>query len=458
MAIQLDLFDEADLLQSLNSDCVQSVCGSVLPAGNYNSNNKKFNNLGKNANFWSSTENNSNNAFNLNVNDNNANVNNNNKTNGNSVRCLQNSMEAGRVAPPDPDVSRDFLCRELLQCYRDARRHKRNTYNQLKFETNLERNLLELASDLCSRSYELSPSICFINEFPVKREIIAADFRDRVVHHLLYKWLYPIFDRQFIYDSYSCRIGKGTLFGINRARGFVRAASEDFRSECYVLRLDVSGFFMGICRDKLYQLVVEGLNRANWIGVPDRGLADYLIRKIVFQNPLNNSICKSPSSAWDDLPQNKSLKFATPGCGLPIGNLTSQLFGNVYMNPLDHFVKRKLKVRYYGRYVDDMVLVHQNRDFLRSCKERIRDFLKSELFLTLHPQKIYLQSVLNGFPFLGAFILPWRTYPGRRIMKNFKICVHNPLEDALSQRFRLQSYCGLLKHFDCQKMIKIMSC
>lgn len=451
MAIQLDLLDDADLSQPLNSGRVQKACASALPAGNYNSNNKKFNNLGNNANFWSSTENNSNNAYNLNISDDDANVNN-NKTNGNSVRCLKDSNEARRFAPPNPGISRDFLCNELLECYYDARRHKRNTYNQLKFETRLEQNLLELADDLYSRTYELSSSICFINEQPVKREIIAANFRDRVVHHLLYKWLYPIFDRQFIYDSYSCRVGKGTLFGINRAKGFIRAASDDFRKECYVLRLDVSGFFMGIRRDILYRQVIDGLDRARWKGIPDRSLAEYLIGKIVFLDPLKNAIYKSPSSAWEDLPQNKSLKYAAPGCGLPIGNLTSQLFGNVYMNPLDHFVKRVLKVRYYGRYVDDMVLVHQSREFLKECMERIRQFLKEELSLTMHPQKIYLQPVRGGFPFLGAFILPWRMYPGRRIVKNFRECVRNPLQDVESQWSRFQSYCGLLKHFDCRKI------
>lgn len=145
---------------------------------------------------------------------------------------------------------------------------------------------MSLSQVLYDRTYELSPAICFINEKTVKREIIAADFRDRVVHHLLYRWLYPIFDRQFIYDSYSCRVGKGTLFGINRAKGFIRAASEDFCKECFVLRLDVSGFFMGINRQKLYELIIEGLNHARWNNIPDKNLAMYLVKKIVFHNPL----------------------------------------------------------------------------------------------------------------------------------------------------------------------------
>ncbi len=347
-----------------------------------------------------------------------------------------------------PGYGRELLCRDLLQCYHEARRHKRNTYNQLKFEVNLEQNLIRLAQELYERSYALSSAICFINEKPVKREIVAADFRDRVVHHLLYRWLYPIFDRQFIYDSYSCRVGKGTLFGINRAKGFVRAASEDFRKECYVLRLDVSGFFMAINRQKLYELIIDGLNRARWNDVPDVGLAKYLIRKIVFHDPLEKVVYKSPADSWEDLPQNKSLKFATPGCGLPIGNLTSQLFGNVYMNPLDHFVKRVLKVKYYGRYVDDMVLVHCDKEFLCHCMLQIRLYLKNELGLILHPNKVYLQPVRNGFPFLGAFILPWRVYPGNRLVKNFVQSLHKPAKNATLQKSKMVSYRGILAHFD----------
>lgn len=118
--------------------------------------------------------------------------------------------------------------RELYTAYLSARKHKRNTFNQLSFEANLEENLLLLGKELESRRYEISPAVCFINEKPVKREIVAADFRDRVVHHLLFNWINPLFEKHFIYDSYSCRVGKGTLFGINRAKAFVLSESDFF--------------------------------------------------------------------------------------------------------------------------------------------------------------------------------------------------------------------------------------
>jgi retron-type reverse transcriptase len=168
------------------------------------------------------------------------------------------------------------LCQYLHRAYLDARHNKRSSRSQVAFEADMETELVCLCKELLGRTYELSPSNCFINEKPVKREVIAANFRDRVVHHLLYNWIAPIFERQFIYDSYSCRVGKGTHFGIDRARNFVRAASDNHRKEAWVLRLDISGFFMHIDREILYNLLVTSLIKAKWRGVPDVPLCEYL--------------------------------------------------------------------------------------------------------------------------------------------------------------------------------------
>ena len=418
----------------------------ALPAGNRNGNGT-FNNVQSNANFWSSTENSANNAYNRNLNYNGTDLNtNNNKNNARSVRCVKDSLA---------ELSGSALFSEVYRAYLDARRHKRNTKSQLEFESNLEPNLLRLARDHERREYELSPSVCFIYEGKVKREVIAAAFRDRVVHHLLWNWTCPLFERSFIYDSYSCRKGKGTLFGIRRASGFLRAASDDFRKDCWALRLDISGFFMNIDRRILFSLVKETLDRYAYEGVPSKDLCLYLLQKVIFDNPLERAVFRSPMSAWDGLPQNKTLRHARPFCGLPIGNLTSQLFGNVYLNPLDQFVKRTLKVRHYGRYVDDMVLVHSDREFLLGCIPKIRAFLTERLRLRLHPKKIYLQPALRGFPFLGAFVLPYRTYLGRSFWKSFRACLERPFADASLQFARETSYLGLFKTFYPGKFSKI---
>jgi hypothetical protein len=328
----------------------------------------------------------------------------------------------------------------------DARRHKRNTINQLKFERNLERELLSLERELRTRAYELRPSVCFINELPVKREIIAADFRDRVVHHFLYNRIYPVFDRKFIYDSYSCRVGKGTLFGINRARRFLSACGARC-AEVWVLRLDIRGYFMAIDRNILFDLIMNGLGKAAACGSEDSDLTRFLIRKTVFNDPLKNARFRSPRGAWGDLPRDKSLMNSAPNCGLPIGNLTSQLFANIYLNKLDHFVKRELKIKYYGRYVDDMLLVHGDKRVLLRSVSRIREFLSKELKLTLHPRKIKLQTADKGFAFLGAYVYPCGIAAGRRIVRNFKNCLFNPVPDPVRQDARVGSYLGLLSHF-----------
>ncbi|WP_109735013.1 MULTISPECIES: RNA-directed DNA polymerase [unclassified Fibrobacter] len=349
-------------------------------------------------------------------------------------------------------LTADDLVLPLLEAYYQARRHKRNTVNQLQFELSLEQSIYDLSRELSSRTYDLRPSICFINETPVKREIIAANFRDRVVHHLLCNWICPIFDRQFIHDCYSCRVGRGTDFAVSRAKYFMVSESRDFTRECWSLRLDISGFFMGIHRDILYQLCVEGLSRGKWAGVPDKDLCMFLLKKFIYNNPLDNAIFRSPPSAWNDLPLNKSLRGTSVNCGLPIGNLTSQWFGNIYLNRLDQFVKHQLKIRCYGRYVDDMLLVHHDKSVLLEAIFKIRDYLKSRLHLNLNEKKTRLQPIQKGFPMLGAYILPYRTYPGRRTVKNFVECVKNPCRDEDKQKSRVQSYLGYMGHYNAYRL------
>jgi len=257
-----------------------------------------------------------------------------------------------------------------------------------------------------------------------------------VVHHFLYNRIYPILDKKFIYDSYSCRVGKGTLFGIKRVKGFLR-------DDAWVLRLDIKGFFMAIDRGILFGLLMDGLRGTQ----PACELLEFLIRKIVFNEPLKNASFKSPKSAWNGLPPDKSLMNSAPNCGLPIGNLTSQVFANVYLNPLDHFVKRELKIKCYGRYVDDMVLIHRDKQILLNAISRIREFMRCRLNLTLHPKKIKLQPAAKGFAFLGAYIYPRGIAAGKRLAKNFKGCIFSPFPNSEKQAQRVQSYLGLLTHF-----------
>jgi hypothetical protein len=144
----------------------------------------------------------------------------------------------------------DQLLFDLFRAYYDARRNKRNTINQLRFELNLEKNLFALYREIKERTYAIRPSIAFIVFEPVQREIFAADFRDRVVHHLVVNYLEPLYEPVLIMDSCSCRKGKGTLFGVNRVKRFMQACSDNYTRDCYILKLDIKGYFMSMSRTR----------------------------------------------------------------------------------------------------------------------------------------------------------------------------------------------------------------
>ncbi len=234
---------------------------------------------------------------------------------------------------------------DFYLAYEDCRKKKRNTSNAVAFELDYERNLQELYEEVNSGLYEPRRSVAFIIRRPVQREVFAADFRDRVIHHLIIQKLDQKLDSTFINDSYSCRIGKGTQYAIARVNGFIRSCSKNYTRDCYVLKLDISGFFMHINRRLLYERLEEFIE-CNYAGL-DKDVLKYLVKKTVMLNPADNCIIKGQCSDWDGLPGSKSLFQCPDGCGLPIGNLTSQVFANFYMNPFDHYMKHDLKLRYY---------------------------------------------------------------------------------------------------------------
>lgn len=361
------------------------------------------------------------------------------------------------------------LLADLFIAYFCARKNKRNTASQMRFERNLSDNLLSLYDDIRSGRYKVGRSMCFIIRDPVVREVFAASFRDRIVHHLLYNWLMPVFEPTFIYDSYSCREGKGTLFGIRRLEHHIRSCSDNYRKECHVLRLDIEGYFMNINRQKLYDLVSSRLRSCfSSCSLPharlsgfDYRLALRLLSLVIFNDPVNGCYRKGPVSDWDDLPPSKSLFSAPSGCGLPIGNLTSQLFSNIYLSGFDDYVKRVLKFRHYGRYVDDFYLVANSRHELLAAIPLIRNYLSSELGLRLHSRKIHLACVRQGARFLGADVKP---HYSRVSLKG--ICrarthmwdVVTTCLDPFKIRATMQSYRSHFSHFagGCNRFVTVV--
>ena len=344
------------------------------------------------------------------------------------------------------------LLTDLFTAYFCARKNKRNTASQVRFERNLSDNLMRLYDEIVSGRYRVGRSMCFIIRDPVLREVFAASFRDRIVHHLLYNWLMPIFEPTFIYDSYSCREGKGTLFGIKRLEHHIRSCSANFRKECYVLKLDIEGYFMNINRQRLYDLVVARLQKysSSHRFSFDLSLALRLLSQVIFNDPVKGCYRKGRVSDWKELPSSKSLFYAAPGCGLPIGNLTSQLFSNIYLSGLDNYVKRELKLRHYGRYVDDFFIVGTSREELLTAIPMIRNFLSRELGLRLHPRKVHLTDVRRGVRFLGAVVKPYQRYVAPNCVKRARIHIADVFTDELNP-YRiisvLESYSGYSSHF-----------
>jgi hypothetical protein len=306
--------------------------------------------------------------------------------------------------------------------------------------------------------------VAFVVDKPVKREIFAADFRDRVVHYLIINKLNPLFERAFIFDSYACRVGKGTLFGIRRVETFIRRCSQNYSRDCYVLKLDIRGFFMHINARKLF------IRLSNFIDDryedADSVLLKNLCEIVLMNKPSENCVIRGKLSDWDGLPKDKSLFHSPPDCGLPIGNLSSQVFANFYLNIFDHFVKHDLGMRYYGRYVDDFVLVHESREHLASLIPVIHNFLEIELALEMHPKKIYLQHYSHGVHYLGAVIKPNRLYVGKRTKGNFyeSIMRHNAAvaghvpssAERAAFRASMNSYLGVMGHFDTRRLRRSM--
>ena len=354
---------------------------------------------------------------------------------------------------------------EVFRAYYDCRKNKRRTINALAFEADFEDNLIELWKDINSRKYTPGKSIAFIVTEPVKREVFAADFRDRIVHHFIINKVNHLFEAQFINDSYSCREGKGTQFGIQRVSEFIRECSTDYSKDCYILKMDIQSFFMSIDKNILFKRLREFV--LDQYHEQDQLLIIELIYKVIFNNPEDNCLIKGKKSDWKGLPKSKSLFFVPQDKGLPIGNLTSQIFANFYLNFFDKFVTETCNVKYYGRYVDDFVIVHQDKGFLISLIPKLREFIKAELNLTLHPKKIYLQHYSKGVKFIGAVVKPNREYIGNRTKGKLYAKLTqlnkeleknpNPSPDSIAQAVAsINSYLGFMIHYKTFKIRKRM--
>lgn len=348
----------------------------------------------------------------------------------------------------------EWLMKELTRAYMVARKGKRKTKDEHKFELNEMENLVRLRDDIIERRYKPSRGVAFIVRRPVIREIFAAPFRDRVVHHFLYNMVGEWWDRHFIYDSYSCRVGKGTLFGIQRLAKQMRAISDNYQKKTYIIKLDLRGYFMSLPRKGLMERIVWGLDRQ----FPERGrvydICKYLWGEIIFDDPVKGVMKKGNLRDWDDLPKSKSLFCQQEGKGVVIGNLSSQLLSNIYLDQLDRYIKYELGYKYYGRYVDDFYYLVLEKDLAQAKRDigAIEMYLK-EIGMVLHPKKRYIQPIERGVPFLGAIVYPYRILPGKRLKKFFYEGVGQVMRGEKDIQ-TIESYLGHLKYMNSYNLEK----
>ena len=299
------------------------------------------------------------------------------------------------------------------------------------FGENLKQNLNAIQKDLKTKKYVHAAYTSFFVKDPKLRKINKACVRDRVVHHALFSKLYPIFDAGFIFDSYSCRIEKGTHRAVRRLHEFFKKESRNNSRPCWVLKCDIKKFFDSVDQDILMGLLQNRIKNKD---------ATWLLERIIKSFPE----------------------------GLPLGNITSQLFANIYLNELDQFIKQTLKIKYYIRYCDDFVILNNNPEYLKSLIPRMGEFLENRLKLSLHPNKVTIRKYRQGIDFLGYVSFPrftiLRVKTKKRMFKRVKarlIGFQNGLVKKESLKATLLSYFGMLKHCNAflvkQDLLKLVA-
>lgn len=297
----------------------------------------------------------------------------------------------------------------LVLAYKKARKHKTKKDYVIKFEENLVENLEQLQFELMTFTYSPKPLKTFILRDPKTRKISKSDFRDRIIHHAIVNILEPIFDKTFIYDSCANRIGKGNLFAIKRFDKFKRKVSRNGKTKGwfnenqikgFCLKADIKHYFNEVNHIILTKIIKRKINDENLIR---------LIIKILINGQAKN-------------------------VGMPLGNLTSQFFANIYLNELDYFLKHKLKAKYYIRYVDDFVILYNSKEQLITWNKEIANFLKEHLKLELHSQKSKIISLSRGIDFVGFRNFYYFRLLRKRNINSMKQKAKLFLEDKISQK------------------------
>jgi len=308
--------------------------------------------------------------------------------------------------------------KNLCEAWTEFIRGKKSKKDVAEFSLNLSQNIFKLHEELRTKTYRHGAYEAFSISDPKPRSIHKATVRDRLLHHAIYRVLYPYFDKKFIYDSYSCRQLKGIHRALNRFNNFVQKVSQSNSRTCWVLKCDVKKFFASIDQITLMNIFKRHINDSETV---------WLIERII-----------------------ESFQSTGSGKGLPLGNLTSQLLVNVYMNEFDQFVKHKIKLKHYLRYADDFVIMYHDKKVLMDVLPKVQSFLNDQLKLLLHPDKVFIKTAASGVDFLG-----WVHFPYHRVIRTTtKKRMFKKIETSGQKSEVIQSYLGLLSHGNANTLSK----
>ena len=374
----------------------------------------------------------------------NGNVNNNNRTNTNRVRAVAAF-----------DDLRPFV-ESFLEAYEDCLKNKRTSPQAVEYMPTAAEDVPRLALEVWERRYKPTTSTCFMVTYPKLREVFAAAFRDRIVHHWICKRLTPLFEarcRQLGDCAHACRVGHGTAFAVKHLKYGIDTVTQNHTREAWIYKGDIVGFFMHIDRallwDMLRRLIVEKYDGQ------DKETLLYLTEIVVLHEPQRDCKVNSKVGLWKHIAPGKSLFFIEPGKGEPIGNLTTQFFAGYYMSFLDEYIRVMFRGKnyYYTRYVDDFVIVCDDRDFLRRSIKLIDDFTRRELKLETHMDSVYFQPASHGVKFVGSIIKGDRIYLSNRTLGRMENAIRHCLHEcergltpltARNWRCTINSYYGFM--------------
>lgn len=382
-----------------------------------------------------------------------------------------NNKYTENVARPVAALDHEIM-KGWVRAYEDCCRRKMTSLQCSLYRLDGEDDLPHLAEEVFSRTYEPTTSICFVVTKPVLREIFAADFRDRIVQHWICLRLNPLFEQRFqaMGDvTYNCRIGHGVLAAVDRIRDEIEDVSEFYTQPTWVAKIDIQACFNSIPKDILWKKLEWLIS--NQYNESDKDTLLWVTRKTLFHIPERDCIRQGRLHLWKYIAPGKSRFTLPPDKGMPIGNITSQLFCAYYLSFLDGFAVQLVR-RFGGRYirfVDDMTLIGRSKENLLETILLIRRFLKAELGLDLHPRKIYIQPAAKGLPVVGSVIKPGRTYSAKRTIHHTRAQLQK-LENHCEKCFRLglsarlaedlealvsgvNSYLGVLSHTASRNII-----